>query len=106
MLAIGGLDTAILKSATLTDSPEARPLAPMLFQVGDRVRFPTELDGTLQRQAATVSCITCVGGELLLNEVSMIRTSAGWTSTHSATEVGSNVHLLPSAGGADRAGGN
>ena len=33
MLAIGGLDTAILKSATLTDSPAARPLAPMLFQV-------------------------------------------------------------------------
>jgi ribosome assembly protein 1 len=33
VLAIGGLDTAILKSATLTDSPAARPLAPMLFQV-------------------------------------------------------------------------
>jgi len=36
VLAIGGLDTAILKSATLTDSAAARPLAPMLFQA----RFP------------------------------------------------------------------
>ena len=35
VLAIGGLDTAILKSATLTDSPTARPLAPMLFQVSE-----------------------------------------------------------------------
>ncbi len=33
VLAIGGLDTAILKSATLSSSPAARPLAPMLFQV-------------------------------------------------------------------------
>ena len=33
VLAIGGLDTAILKSATLADTPAARPLAPMLFQV-------------------------------------------------------------------------
>ncbi len=33
MLAIGGLDTAILKSATLCSSPAAWPLAPMLFQV-------------------------------------------------------------------------
>lgn len=33
VLAIGGLDTAILKSATLADSAAARPLAPMLFQV-------------------------------------------------------------------------
>ena len=32
VLAIGGLDTAILKSATLSNSPIARPLAPMLFQ--------------------------------------------------------------------------
>ena len=33
MLAIGGLDTCILKSATLCSSPAAWPLAPMLFQV-------------------------------------------------------------------------
>jgi ribosome assembly protein 1 len=33
-LAIGGLERAILKSATLASTPAARPLAPMLFQVG------------------------------------------------------------------------
>ena len=33
MLAIGGLGTAILKSATLCSTPAAWPLAPMLFQV-------------------------------------------------------------------------
>ena len=33
IVAIGGLGTAILKSATLSSSPAARPLAPMLFQV-------------------------------------------------------------------------
>ena len=33
VLAIAGLDNDILKSATLTSSPAARPLAPMLFQV-------------------------------------------------------------------------
>ena len=32
-LAIGGLERAILKSATLSSTPAARPLAPMLFQV-------------------------------------------------------------------------
>jgi ribosome assembly protein 1 len=32
VLAIAGLDTAILKSATLASSPASRPLAPMLFQ--------------------------------------------------------------------------
>ena len=32
-LAIGGLERAILKSATLASTPAARPLAPMLFQV-------------------------------------------------------------------------
>jgi ribosome assembly protein 1 len=33
VLAIGGLERAILKSATLCSSPACRPLAPMLFQV-------------------------------------------------------------------------
>ena len=33
-LALGGLDLAILKSATVASSPLCRPLAPMLFQVG------------------------------------------------------------------------
>ncbi len=33
VIAIGGLGTAILKSATITSSPACRPLAPMLFQV-------------------------------------------------------------------------
>ena len=31
--ALGGLDRAILKTATLASSPACRPLAPMLFQV-------------------------------------------------------------------------
>ena len=31
--AVGGLGSAILKSATLASSPACRPLAPMLFQV-------------------------------------------------------------------------
>lgn len=39
-MAIEGLDAAILKSATLADSPAARPLAPMLFQVAQRPPFP------------------------------------------------------------------
>lgn len=33
VLAIGGLEHAILKSATLSSGPACRPLAPMLFQV-------------------------------------------------------------------------
>ena len=33
VIAIGGLCTAILKSATITSTPACRPLAPMLFQV-------------------------------------------------------------------------
>lgn len=33
VLALGGLDRAILKSATLSSSPACLPLAPMLFQV-------------------------------------------------------------------------
>lgn len=33
VVAIGGLGTAILKSATITSSLACRPLAPMLFQV-------------------------------------------------------------------------
>ena len=32
VIAIGGLGTAILKSATITSTPACRPLAPMLFQ--------------------------------------------------------------------------
>ena len=33
VLAIGGLERCILKSATLSSTPACRPLAPMLFQV-------------------------------------------------------------------------
>ena len=33
VIAIGGLGTAILKSATITSTSSCRPLAPMLFQV-------------------------------------------------------------------------
>ena len=47
VLAIGGLDTAILKSATLSSSPAARPLAPMLFQVRLVLK-----NGTVQRGLA------------------------------------------------------
>jgi ribosome assembly protein 1 len=32
LLAIAGLETAVLKSATLAASPACRPLAPLLFQ--------------------------------------------------------------------------
>ena len=34
VLAIGGLDRCILKSATLSSTPACRALAPMLFQAG------------------------------------------------------------------------
>lgn len=33
VLAIAGLESAVLKSATLSSTPAARPLAPMVFQV-------------------------------------------------------------------------
>ena len=39
VIAIGGLGTAILKSATLCSTPAARPLAPMLFQVSSHPAF-------------------------------------------------------------------
>ncbi len=42
MLAIGGLDTAILKSATLCSTPTCRPLAPMTFQAAPIVRVAVE----------------------------------------------------------------
>lgn len=38
ILAIAGLDLAILKSATVASTPLCRPLAPMLFQVCRRLR--------------------------------------------------------------------
>ncbi|KAL0045602.1 hypothetical protein WJX82_010973 [Trebouxia sp. C0006] len=42
VIAIGGLGTAILKSATITSSPACRPLAPMLFQAAPIVRVAVE----------------------------------------------------------------
>ena len=42
VLALGGLDQAILKSATLASSPLCRPLAPMLFQSAPIVRVAGE----------------------------------------------------------------
>lgn len=42
VLALGGLDTAILKSATLSSSPAVRPLAPMTFQAAPIVRVAVE----------------------------------------------------------------
>jgi hypothetical protein len=42
VLAIGGLERCILKSATLASTPACRPLAPMLFQVSP-VRLPQPL---------------------------------------------------------------
>ncbi|KAK9869094.1 hypothetical protein WJX84_011258 [Apatococcus fuscideae] len=42
VLGIGGLGTAILKSATLSSTPLCRPLAPMLFQAAPIVRVAVE----------------------------------------------------------------
>ncbi|KAK9818827.1 hypothetical protein WJX74_007698 [Apatococcus lobatus] len=42
VLGIGGLGTAILKSATLASTPLCRPLAPMLFQAAPIVRVAVE----------------------------------------------------------------
>ncbi|KAK9824164.1 hypothetical protein WJX72_008216 [[Myrmecia] bisecta] len=42
VVALGGLDTAILKSATLSSTPACRPLAPMLFQAAPIVRVAVE----------------------------------------------------------------
>ncbi|CAL8464184.1 g3719 [Coccomyxa elongata] len=42
VLALGGLQHAILKSATLCSSPTCRPLAPMLFQASPIVRVAVE----------------------------------------------------------------
>lgn len=45
VLAISGLDSAVLKSATLSSTPACRPLAPLMFQaaaivmVGAEMRF-------------------------------------------------------------------
>ena len=38
VLAISGLDSAILKSATLCSTPACRPLAPLLFQAAAIVK--------------------------------------------------------------------
>lgn len=43
VIAIGGLGTAILKSATITSTPACRPLAPMLFQVRAKCVASTSL---------------------------------------------------------------
>ena len=45
VLAIAGLDMAILKSATVASSPLCRPLAPMLFQSAPIVRVAGEAAG-------------------------------------------------------------
>jgi ribosome assembly protein 1 len=42
VLALSGLETAILKSATLCSSPAALPLAPMTFQAAPIVRVALE----------------------------------------------------------------
>jgi len=42
VLALGGLETAILKSATLSSTPAVRPLAPMTFQAAPIVRVAVE----------------------------------------------------------------
>ncbi|KAL3134116.1 hypothetical protein ABBQ32_008537 [Trebouxia sp. C0010 RCD-2024] len=42
VIAIGGLGTAILKSATITSTPACRPLAPMLFQAAPIVKVAVE----------------------------------------------------------------
>ncbi|KAF5836663.1 hypothetical protein DUNSADRAFT_5622, partial [Dunaliella salina] len=42
VLAMGGLDAAILKSATLSSTPMARPLAPMIFQASPIVKVAVE----------------------------------------------------------------
>lgn len=42
VLAVGGLDTAILKSATVASTPLCRPLAPLLFQATPIVRVAVE----------------------------------------------------------------
>ncbi|CAK0786123.1 hypothetical protein CVIRNUC_009336 [Coccomyxa viridis] len=42
VLAIGGLERCILKSATLSSTPACRPLAPMLFQASPIVRVAVE----------------------------------------------------------------
>lgn len=47
VLAIGGLDRAVLKSATLASSPATRPLAPMVFQVGPCTHAHTLLGNLL-----------------------------------------------------------
>ena len=39
VVAIGGLGTAILKSATLASTPSSQPLAPMLFQVSPAIQL-------------------------------------------------------------------
>lgn len=59
VLAIGGLDTAILKSATLADSSAARPLAPMLFQVS-----PTRTDAGPARSVRDIAYHHWYGGAL------------------------------------------
>ncbi len=41
MLAIAGLDTVILKSATLSSTAACRPLAPLMFQAAAIVRVRT-----------------------------------------------------------------
>lgn len=42
VLAMAGLESAVLKSATLTSTPCARPLAPMVFQAAPIVRVALE----------------------------------------------------------------
>ncbi|GLC55413.1 hypothetical protein PLESTB_000984700 [Pleodorina starrii] len=42
VLAIAGLDTAVLKSATLTSTPACRPLAPLMFQAAAIVMVAVE----------------------------------------------------------------
>lgn len=57
VVAIGGLGTAILKSATLSSTPAARPLAPMLFQVP--ALHPCRRDGAKQRFLTNLTA--CLG---------------------------------------------
>lgn len=57
ILAIAGLDLAILKSATVASTPLCRPLAPMLFQV--HWHFLCTIACLLRGPGACLACRGC-----------------------------------------------
>ena len=78
VLAIGGLDRCILKSATLSSTPACRPLAPMLFQARLPPAPRTPRPSCASHQHCHCITLVCAPDELMASEWYSVNLSLAW----------------------------